>query len=153
MKLNEKLPTGGNSPRTAHLRPHALNQGLGRSAQVAALQRLAGNKAVAASLQRQTASTAATPMVQRVELGVDYVVTGHGWDRINGRGISQTQLERTLDNPTVIHDDGSYHIYVSAFGGGNVCIRAVMSKDQPMAVVTVMKITGKKKVARYVDRP
>lgn len=124
------------------------------------LQRTAGNQAVTSLLQREPrhqgqreGDSAAAPVVQRVELGVDYVVSGHGWDRIHQRGISQEQLERTLDNPTVIHDDGSHHIYVSAFRAGQVCIRAIMSKDLPMTVVTVMKVTGRRKVARYVDRP
>lgn len=152
--------------RSRHLGPRGTRDEVRRGpdvavasmpARIAALQRSAGNHAVTTALhaqvQRQGTSATGSLAVQRVELGVDYVVTGHGWDRINGRGISQTQLERTLDNPTVIHDDGNSQIYVSAFAGGSVCIRAVMSKDHPMAVITVMKITGKKKVARYVDRP
>lgn len=124
---------------------------------LASLQRSAGNRAVTGLLaehavQRQ-AGAAPLPVIQRVTLGIDYIVSGHGWDRINERGISQIQLEKTLDNPTVVHDGGNKWIYVSAFAGGKVCIRAVMSKDLPMTVITVMKITGAKKVKRYVDRP
>jgi hypothetical protein len=125
---------------------------------IVALQQAAGNEATTTALarhqvQRQGSGGTATTVVQRVTLGVDYDVSKHGWERIHQRGISQTQLERTLDDPSVVHDDGGKWVYVSAFGGGNVCIRAVMSKDHPMVLITVYKVTGKKKVARYLDRP
>lgn len=122
------------------------------------LQRQVGNQNVATLVRAPSVpmpgiTTPPALSVQRAELDVDYTVSGHGWDRINQRGITQTQLERTLDDPTVVHDDGDTHIYVSVFSGGERCIRAIMSKDHPMKVITVMKVTGKKKVARYVDRP
>lgn len=63
------------------------------------------------------------------------------------------QLERTLDDPTVIHDQGSKRVYVSAWAGNTVCIRAIMSKDHPMALITVMRVTGKNKVAKYLANP
>lgn len=46
---------------------------------IAALQRSAGNRAVASTLGQRQVQRQAAPVVQRVELGVDYVVTGHGW--------------------------------------------------------------------------
>lgn len=143
--------------RTRPVRPQPHGPAQDIAGRIVALQQSAGNEATTTALNRhqvqRQGSGGTVTVVQRVTLGVDYEVSNHGWQRINQRGISQVQLERTLDNPTVVHDDGSKWIYVSAWGGGNVCCRAVMSKDHPMVVITAYKVTGKKKVARYLARP
>jgi Domain of unknown function (DUF4258) len=112
------------------------------SQQVISLQRLIGNQAVQ-RLMIQRAVSQRTPsgsIIQRVEEGKDYVHSAHSKERMKERNISQTQLERTLDNPDFVNDaGGGSSEYLSQLPSGLI-MRVIVSNDTPMTIITMMKV-------------
>jgi len=112
--------------------------------QMVGLQRFIGNQAVQRlMIQRaavQTHPTSAGAVIQRVKEGEDYVHSAHSEERMTERRVSQTQLERTLDNPDVINNlGGGRSEYLSQLPSGLI-MRVIVSNETPMTIITVMKV-------------
>jgi hypothetical protein len=111
------------------------------SQQVVGLQRVIGNQAVQRLLlQRRLFISRGGSALQRVEEGKDYVHSAHSKERMAERNISQVQLERTLDSPDVVNDQGDgTSEYLSQLPSGLIC-RIIVSNDHPMTLITMMKV-------------
>ena len=118
------------------------------------LQERAGNRAVTEAVRAGTLHRlvpTATPAVQRVPViqRVDYTASKHAMERIAQRGISPTQLQQTLDNPTATFKEGNRKIFVSIWGDRSKAIKAVMSSDTPMVLITVIKTNRKGTINKW----
>lgn len=87
------------------------------------------------------ANTGTLSTLQRVKEGVDYVHSEHSKERMSERNISQTQLEKTLDNPDKINpgNKSGTSEYLSQLPSGMI-LKAVVSNDNPKTVITVIKM-------------